>query len=465
MRRLVCLLLFVALAGTCHAQWAAKVDPRFELTSIVFRLVGAQEYSQCGIPSYAADIDEYFADYAEHPVVSFARQIRAIHSIGYNAVSGTADWLVIEDGHVKLSPEYVFKEAAKADSRWTPSLLRRYVKLLDDFYRETDFQKFYDNHAELYRYAESQLDNLMAEVDPEWFVSFYGKEFGDPDIFIGMCNGPSNYALVSGSRKSGYGIVVGCNSDNNGRPAYNPLFLTIILHELGHNFSNPLSEQYWPEMEVAADIIYPHVAEIMAMQAYADARIVTGEWFNNLCVAMCYREMGSPYYDYVVNGYQASGYVWMRRAVEFMDEFYADRERYPHISDFMPRIVEFYDSVAADYDEIEREYNEQLPAIAEITPAAGSTVSADALPSELVVRFSKPMSGGYGANWVDDPQVIAIPLDGGCYWRDECTLVYPLKTDQLESGKTYGLMLLGWAFVSADGYALPGYHDVTFTVE
>lgn len=107
----------------------------------------------------------------------------------------------------------------------------------------------------------------------------------------------------------------------------------------------------------------------------------------------------------------------------------------------------------------------RTPRVVEVTPATGSTVKADALPSEVVVRFSEPMQGGYGANSMGRPDVTDFPLDGVCYWRDKQTLVYPLSQSELEKGQTYGLMLLGWAFRSARGYPMEGYYDITFTVK
>lgn len=136
-----------------------------------------------------------------------------------------------------------------------------------------------------------------------------------------------------------------------------------------------------------------------------------------------------------------------------MDEFYADRERYPHIGDFMPRLVEFLDETADNIDQVMKEYADQKPYIAEVTPAVGSTVMADALPSEVVVRFSEPISmNGYGMNWIQCHGIEHIPIEGSLRWQDEYTLVIPLDTAALEPGKTYGANLLGWAFRSQKGF-------------
>lgn len=117
MRKFICLFLLMFCVATSHAQMTSKIDPRFELTSIAFRLAGAQEYAQCGVPVYAKQIDNHFLQYAEHPLIAFIRQIRNDYGIGYDAVSSSADWLMIEKDTVKLQLGYDAADIAKADSR------------------------------------------------------------------------------------------------------------------------------------------------------------------------------------------------------------------------------------------------------------------------------------------------------------------------------------------------------------
>ena len=65
---------------------AVRVDPRIELTTIVFRMIGAGEYSDCLLPGYAADIDRHFAPYRDHPALKLAASLRASHGIAFDAV-------------------------------------------------------------------------------------------------------------------------------------------------------------------------------------------------------------------------------------------------------------------------------------------------------------------------------------------------------------------------------------------
>lgn len=97
---------------------------------------------------------------------------------------------------------------------------------------------------------------------------------------------------------------------------------------------------------------------------------MTGEWLNELCVLMAYRELQHEWLELLTTEDELRGYVWMGRAVAFMDAFYADRERYPHFGDFIPRIVEFYNQTSRDIEAITKEVRNRTPRVVEVTPAA-----------------------------------------------------------------------------------------------
>lgn len=222
----------------------AKVDERFELTSIVSRLAGAEEYMQCQVPSYAKDIDSCFAPYASHPLLAYFQEIRNQRGVSYNAISSMANALEIRNGKIHLKAEYDLRhmadtsEVKSIDYRWTKENLNRYLVLLNDFYKKSNFREFYDAHRPVYAMAEERMDMLLKLFDTQWFEMFYGKPFGSPQVYISLCNGRSNYSLPSytNSGNEGFGILIGCSADQEGKPSFKsmPAFCT-ILHELAHN--------------------------------------------------------------------------------------------------------------------------------------------------------------------------------------------------------------------------------------
>ena len=60
MRRLAISLIVICLSISCFAQMRATVDERMELTSIVFRIAGAEEFVNDQMQEYGEAIDRWF---------------------------------------------------------------------------------------------------------------------------------------------------------------------------------------------------------------------------------------------------------------------------------------------------------------------------------------------------------------------------------------------------------------------
>ena len=84
-KRLI-LALAVVLAAICAKAQAIKVevDEVHELSSIVWRLAGAEEYGQCSIPGYASDIDTYFDGCRKHPLIAYCKELRTTQGIAHS---------------------------------------------------------------------------------------------------------------------------------------------------------------------------------------------------------------------------------------------------------------------------------------------------------------------------------------------------------------------------------------------
>lgn len=60
---------------------------------------------QCPIPSYVKDIDQYFAPYSDHELITYIKEIREKYLIGYDAMANAAAYLVIHDGRIAMTPD------------------------------------------------------------------------------------------------------------------------------------------------------------------------------------------------------------------------------------------------------------------------------------------------------------------------------------------------------------------------
>lgn len=439
---------------------SSKVDERFELTSIAFRLADADEYVNNQLEEYMSHVDSYFAKNKKHALITYIKTLRETQYIGYDAVASSTSLLEVVNGKIRLSPYADISKYIESDSRWTEESLNKYVSLLNKFYKDTKFRNFYKQHAELYKQAEQNLNILLADVNTDWFESFYGEPFGSPEIYVGMCNGGSNYALLPylKNKPQAYGIVIGCSrTDEYNVPVFESgSIIPIIVHEFSHAFSNPIVEKYIPEMMATADTILPYVYKQQRSAGYGTTESLLYESFNSLFTNMYFKENPTGYENYYIVYDEDKGYVWMQRAVRFMDNFYADRKQYPYIKDFLPQLAKFMDFTADNIKTILKEYENEHPYVVNVYPALNSVVDAASIDT-IRIEFSHPIRSyslpPSGIEGLKRPEYDFLSVITS---YNEKILSIPVK---LKENTSYGLKV---GIQSAKGYEMDGKFELKF---
>lgn len=462
------LLSIVALAfltPQVHAQLKSEVSECMELVSVVFRLVGAEEYVNNQLPDYVNSVDDYFASYTRHPLLAYLKEIRKEYGIGYNAVAAAGVCLVIRNGKVQIHPDVDIFRINKFDYRWNSEAFKTFVTQLDDFYRKTNFRNFYLQHTDLYEMTVERMDVLLKNIHKDWFVSFFGEELKeDTKIIVSLCNGPNNYSVLMPGKKEKGGLIIGTIAGRDGLPLFDNNKIFTIIHELSHHYTNRRINDYWDQIEPVALKIFPYVKEMMGKIAYGDVRTVMTEWFTNLCTVLYAKENpGDGQYrtfEQLIGVEQYRGFIWMDRSVLFMKHFYENRNLYATIDDYMIQIVGHLCFIADNFDYIIKEYENRLPYIVDVFPAPSSTISQDI--NTIEIRFSQEMNGSYGMDIVEDENIIQIPFSKKPFWKDECTIVFPFDSGQLEKGKTYGFKLLRPPFQNKKMFAIKEDYIYTF---
>lgn len=439
MKKIVSLLLILAaITHSCFGQIRAEVDERFELTSIAFMLAGAPEYNDCRITSYKKDMEDRFGKYRSTEPIAFMRELNRTHLIGYNALTTVADVLQIKNGKISLKPQYNLSDICERDPRWSEPLLEKYIVMLNRFYKDSRFDRFFSDHRELYRQAEEGMNTLLDKTHTRWFEDFFGRplEAISPEVYLSLVNGPNNYAMGESS------VLIGVGEDRNGVPdPNNPGTRFTLIHEWGHHFTNPIVNHFWPRMENAAERIYPYLESAMNRLAYSGAKAMTIEWMNNLFALMYYRETAPERVPGEMSALLHRGFIWMDRSVDFMEYFYSNRERYPNIESFMPQIVGFFEYVAGQFDIIYREYKNGYPFITNVYPAWGTDISGF---DQIEITFSRPMLGSWGFKTsTDDENDKDLPIRiEDVRWSEDMMKAYiPLDMNKIVPDTSYRLRL------------------------
>lgn len=438
MKKILLIALIFCWIIPCAAQLRATVDERIELTSIVFRIAEIPEYMNNNVPDYALSIDRWFQPYKNHPLIAFIKKMRTQNRIAYAAVTGSAPYLIIEKGEVKVN---TCKSIEKVDPRWTEEVFDEYVSLLNNFYAQSHFDEFFKSQKVLYSEGQKAMNGILEQVDVNWFETFYGKKVGSPSIYLALANGPHNYVLDDPTSLSGYGIANGCIIDPSALSLFANRIIPVIIHEIGHNFSDPLVEIYWSQVELSFDKLYDNSRIILKQYAYGDPNTALLEWQNNLFMLMYLKEHDPENYEYNLADMVRRGFMWMPRSVDFMKNFEENRSQFKIIEDFIPQISDFIIYTSERSDRVMDEYEHIVPYVVNIYPIPNSNLLGYKNLKEIRITFSEAMdTNSKGLEIIQDENSPLFVNINKAYWKDELTLMIPL-TGILIPNQEYGIRL------------------------
>lgn len=456
MRRLYCLLISALLSITCiYASTKVFVNECQELSAITWRLAGCEEYNTRISSQYLSEIETYFADFKGHPVMDFIREMRAgkdtVNVVAYNSVPMSGAILSISKGKVKINPDVNLTEYIQNnDPRWTEENLRKYVKLLDDFYRRSKFRKFYEGQSELYASYIEDMEALCQNIIKEdWFLQFYGMELPEITVIVSPASGINNYALnedmMNAMGNSGIGALMGVTYNPQKSGINQGSTTQILIHEISHYFTNQIFfPEYTERLTAAGAKIFDHLSEPLTTVGYGAPQIICPEYLNDLCRMMYSKEVLGGSLTKEIRESCRRGFIWAGEGVKYMENFTEKREQYASFSDFMPQLAGFMEGIADNIEAMKKDFYTP-PHIVSSYPANGSTVSSNI--SEIIFRFSQPMETGITAIELNEEAELFIDDtwydthdDEPEYWKDEYTYVIRVGK-KLEPGKTYGVIV------------------------
>lgn len=449
MKRTIVLFLSLLISYTTWAQISVITDERVELTSAVFRLAGIPEYTDGEVVPYNAAIDEQFEDYKDNALFEYIRKLRNEDRLGYASVAASAFYITIQDGKVSVDPTRDISDLTGKGKQWaSDSKFRKYVRLLNNFYQESNFAQFYNSQAQAYSEQIEKAATLFDNINGEWFANFYGVEFVAPRVYIALGNGKHNY-FVNGVDGS-YDIVLGAK-----RYYLIDTLLPVIIHEICHKYSNPITDAMYSDIEgdFATFLSDDDITARLANIGYRDTKTVAIEWFTNLCTVM-YLQDNVP----LLAGYHAAklrdnGFIWLPATIKSMEEYSTNRALYPALSNYAPKIVQCINEFGSNYSEYKMAYLNSNPQVVEVSPTDLQTLVNN--NGEVKVRFSKPMmiyayTLGMPQSVGDGCTKVPMQPDKEPYWSDETTFVFYVDIDSWDSTAKYVIELQSEGFMTSD---------------
>jgi len=315
------------------------VDSRIELLAVVQHFTSwAQKGHIKSKTIYKDDLDHYFGDFKDHPVVTYAESL-----IDANfAYDAPVQFMLCHDDPPELvqkTPysDYLIKRAGGEEN------LMQFADELRDFARRTDFMKFYKAHNLLY-------ETLIAEVNS----LFEGKNYVQVlEDFYGESRNSYNF-ILSPLFSGNYGIPIKTEDEYDLYAVIGPCSLkgkrttfacldyleSMTLHEWSHPFVNPLVDQNYELFKKSIALFEP-IKRMMQRQAYPNWRVTLYEHLVRACGEIHLRaKLHRDFKKGKALEYQEGKGFWYISFIDSMlDVYETQREQYPTFSQFVPIIA------------------------------------------------------------------------------------------------------------------------------
>jgi len=443
-----------------------KVDERTELLSIIFRLAEAKEYMNDNVPSYAKEIDEYFAPFKEHEAIRFAKKIRSEQGVSYDAVMSIAVALEITDS-IRLRPNL---STSCIDQRWGLESATKFIKLLNQLYFDSRFKEFFLKHNALYKIAENRFSEILKDVDFNWFEKFYGlKPNGNFNLILSIPNGGGNYGpkvMFNDGKEELYAIIGGCKADSSSQPSYSKRNSPIIVHEYNHSFCNQLIDDNYPAMQSITNNIFALVKEKLSRQAYGEAKTMNREILVRACVIRYSQRNGinEKLLKSQVATEMSNGFLWIDKLVDQLAIYEQNRDKYPTLKDYMPEIVKLENSLSPE--QLQIDFEAKCAKIVSIS-IPDSSKNVDPNITEITLTFDRPMSiynNGISYGKKGKEYFPEFNKDKKAKWNIETKKEWTMYVE-LKSDMTYSLSFPAQFFFDEDGNPLDKTYYLDFTTK
>lgn len=436
--RLFAYFLFCGLLAHAFSQdlIEVRIDRRFELMCIVFRLADFSEYRMGNVADYNAAVDAYFGPFKEHAAVKMARGLR--QRVAYDAIPNLAVRVTDAISFKPLRP--LADPATHLDSRWDPKVAAEFLKTMVSFATDTKAGQFFGSQEPLYRATlDSCRQNLLSHLDQGWFERTFGKR--DRDTFtlcVAMLNGPGNYGASVPNDHGGEDLfaLIGTGETPTGKyPSFGQEYLGTLVHEFLHSFVNPWVDRHMRDLAAAGEALNAPVMEQMKRLAYGTASTALRESMVRAFTIRYFRDLGKENEARSQEVEQDKrGFYWVKDLAELLGDYTRNRAEYPSLEVFTPKLVAAFKTWGAEAPQRFTAWQEARQARLDALYAKGPKLVAmepadgaqDVDPALTIIRFifDRPMRSGMAlmrvegtfpesagkATWDTEGKVLSFPV-------------------------------------------------------
>ena len=340
--------LLAIVSFWAEAQVKVESSESVELMSILARTAGFREYCMDMGGKYTEETETWFSLFKEHPTVVYFKDLRAKYNIGYDAVMTVAINLAINNSKL-----VILTNKDGLGNRWKNVETDTLLDKLNQFYTDTRFHDFYQQHLPFYDDVLRTYEaNVMQYFHQDWYAKFYGTEPKERfRVVIGFTCGEGNYGpsrQLAGQPKEAFAICGYYVDEQTGKAFENGIdFSSTLIHEFNHSFVNSLLND-----ESNKELLLPigkrllkHSYRAMNSQAYRNAETVINESIVRAAVILYLQDNGfmAEIIKEEMDEQISRGFSWMPELVTSLRYYSNHRSKYTTLNDYYPQIAKVLD--------------------------------------------------------------------------------------------------------------------------
>jgi len=342
------ILLLVIFSTEVFAQTAdielnfVKADERVELLYTIEYLAKSPFVSQHQT-LIKWDIEDNFSKFKEHEaVILFKKMEKELGFTYYRPLN----WILQFSNFPKFEKYRTAFNCGELINKNDKDYLKKFRLALIDFYKKTNFEKFYNSHSEFYNDFLSKVEKSKTLLNiPKYLEEFYGTKLFSYNVILSplLHQGGYNLEFKNNSGNIEVIAIIGPNGEIEFNPVFDSDFLEkdLMIHEFSHSFVNPLVEKYKTLISNLEEEYFNDSLKISSKrQGYSEWESVFDEILvraNTILITKKYygEKDANNLLKYELN----AGFYLIPKVLKIMNEYENNRQKYKTYNDFFPILI------------------------------------------------------------------------------------------------------------------------------
>lgn len=227
-----------------------EINEAQELTYIIMALTDFAKENPNMVKQnteYYKDVKNHFAEYSNLPAVKSFDKLLRENVVNYFLLSGNAYGFKFNGS--KLIPTKVYNFPAKGIGKYEIKVnpILTYAKEIEEFAKETEFRKFYKNHAQYYNQLKTEYQDFATiSAQKEWLENRFDYKINSYRVLTSPLIAGMNatHTFEDNGFKEILLFLPTIRSDKDWSEKFKQVMNTrIIFTEIDHNYVDPVSEK------------------------------------------------------------------------------------------------------------------------------------------------------------------------------------------------------------------------------